>query len=566
MAETIDSLLVSLGLDVDQKSFKKANDALKGVKDTALLLFSAAGGITGLNAMTAGFSRMVTDLEAFSKHANIARNDVLRLSYAMEQAGGKRTSANSLIDKANSWALTATYGTFSDKAFMNNAGVNPHDLQGKDSVEVIKTMADYYNQAAASGFDGLQNFREGMNINEDDEKLFRMGRAGIDRYFAEFNKRSTGVSDDDVKIGTEYRTAVTDLATNMMDLNNSIGALLTPEITKLIQKTDEWLLANKTDIVSSIRESLPYIKGIAAGVAVLAAAKTTKALGIPGLHKLGLPVAAAVTAEPFIDGALNSIFGESEYFQNIRTAPSWGDFGQALIGNGKGRYENGRWISPNDSPATSPTMPRSGEHSLFSSLEGKYGLPPGVLNGLYQTESSGGKNLVSPKGALGPFQFMPGTAKDMGLYGSDVFNLEKSADAAARYMRQLMDRHNGNLPKALASYNWGMGNVDEYGMNAIPAETRKYIGKVTGHMPTSPTFNELMAPYNTPPSYPRSRSNYNDDDGEYGSGSRSSRPVTFSNQITISGVAGVEETERAVRRVMDEQSREYVELTKDDGR
>lgn len=44
MAETIDSLLVSLGLDVDQKSFKEANDALKGVKDTALLLFSAAGG------------------------------------------------------------------------------------------------------------------------------------------------------------------------------------------------------------------------------------------------------------------------------------------------------------------------------------------------------------------------------------------------------------------------------------------------------------------------------------------------------------------------------------------
>lgn len=89
MAETIDSLLVSLGLDVDQKSFKEATDALKGVKDTALLLFSAAGGITGLNSMTAGFSRMVTDLEAFSKHANIARNDVLRLGYAMEQAGGE---------------------------------------------------------------------------------------------------------------------------------------------------------------------------------------------------------------------------------------------------------------------------------------------------------------------------------------------------------------------------------------------------------------------------------------------------------------------------------------------
>jgi hypothetical protein len=68
---------------------------------------------------------------------------------------------------------------------------------------------------------------------------------------------------------------------------------------------------------------------------------------------------------------------------------------------------------------------------LFSGLESKYRLPGGYLSRLYQIESSGGENLYNKKsGAAGPFQFMPGTAKQMGL--SDPYDLEASADAAAR--------------------------------------------------------------------------------------------------------------------------------------
>ncbi|MCU6541585.1 lytic transglycosylase domain-containing protein [Klebsiella pneumoniae] len=94
----------------------------------------------------------------------------------------------------------------------------------------------------------------------------------------------------------------------------------------------------------------------------------------------------------------------------------------------------------------------------FGALEGKYGLPAGLLSSVAATESGGDPFAVSPKGAKGPFQFMDGTARDLGLKGMDVYDPHKSADAAARYLRYLLDATGGDLEKALASYNWGLGN------------------------------------------------------------------------------------------------------------
>ncbi|PLO71320.1 transglycosylase, partial [Klebsiella michiganensis] len=71
----------------------------------------------------------------------------------------------------------------------------------------------------------------------------------------------------------------------------------------------------------------------------------------------------------------------------------------------------------------------------FGALEGKYGLPAGLLSSVAATESGGDPFAVSPKGAKGPFQFMDGTARDLGLKGMDVYDPHKSADAAARYLR-----------------------------------------------------------------------------------------------------------------------------------
>lgn len=122
---------------------------------------------------------------------------------------------------------------------------------------------------------------------------------------------------------------------------------------------------------------------------------------------------------------------------------------------------------------------------MLTNLEQLYRLPEGLLRSVAITESGGNQFAVSGAGAKGLFQFMDGTARDMGLRGNDVFDPEKAAQAAAKYLSQLLRQNGGDLSKALASYNWGIGNVQRYGMGLMPQETRNYIPKVMSNMPTS---------------------------------------------------------------------------------
>ncbi|EOU2180461.1 transglycosylase SLT domain-containing protein [Klebsiella pneumoniae] len=120
---------------------------------------------------------------------------------------------------------------------------------------------------------------------------------------------------------------------------------------------------------------------------------------------------------------------------------------------------------------------------MMGKLEAMYNLPAGLLRSVALTESGGNQFAISGAGAQGLFQFMPGTARDMGLRGNDVFDPIKSAEAAARYLSMLLQKNGGDLGKALASYNWGFSNVQKYGMALMPQETRQYIPKVLSNMP-----------------------------------------------------------------------------------
>jgi soluble lytic murein transglycosylase-like protein len=120
----------------------------------------------------------------------------------------------------------------------------------------------------------------------------------------------------------------------------------------------------------------------------------------------------------------------------------------------------------------------SGAGALFASLERMYGLPEGLLDRMWAKESARGTRMLSPKGAMGHFQFMPETAKEYGL--KDPNDLSSSAAAAARYMAVLMKRYGGDVQSSLAAYNWGMGNVDRKGLANAPWETRDYVQTITG--------------------------------------------------------------------------------------
>jgi hypothetical protein len=116
----------------------------------------------------------------------------------------------------------------------------------------------------------------------------------------------------------------------------------------------------------------------------------------------------------------------------------------------------------------------------LADIEKRNGLPDGWLSVQLNAESAGDPNAVSPAGAQGLFQFMPATAAELGI---DPFDPQQAAEAAGRYNGQLFQKYGGDPQKAAAAYNWGMGNVDKFGLERAPKETRNYVQKIVSSLP-----------------------------------------------------------------------------------
>jgi len=134
-------------------------------------------------------------------------------------------------------------------------------------------------------------------------------------------------------------------------------------------------------------------------------------------------------------------------------------------------------VSVNIDSFDAPDSARDAYDDLISEAAALYKLDPRMIKAVMETESAFNAMAVSPVGAMGLMQLMPAVAAELGA--DDPMDPKQNIMAGARYLRQLLDSHRGNVRLALASYNAGPGNVAKY--NAIPPfpETQTYVRKVT---------------------------------------------------------------------------------------
>ena len=116
---------------------------------------------------------------------------------------------------------------------------------------------------------------------------------------------------------------------------------------------------------------------------------------------------------------------------------------------------------------------------VVASLSARYDLSPALIEAVVWQESRWRENARSPVGARGLAQLMPGTARDLGVDPDDpVANLE----GGARYLREQLDRFEGDLEKALAAYNAGPGRVQRAGGVPQIRETQVYVASIMGRL------------------------------------------------------------------------------------
>jgi Transglycosylase SLT domain len=125
------------------------------------------------------------------------------------------------------------------------------------------------------------------------------------------------------------------------------------------------------------------------------------------------------------------------------------------------------------SSKAAPAVPLN---QVVNTASAAYHLDPDLVNSVIHAESGYNAHAISPKGARGLMQLMPSTANKLGV--GDVFDPQANVDGGSRYLRELLERYNFDLVKALAAYNAGPQRVEQY--QGVPPfrETRAYVARI----------------------------------------------------------------------------------------
>lgn len=142
--------------------------------------------------------------------------------------------------------------------------------------------------------------------------------------------------------------------------------------------------------------------------------------------------------------------------------------------------KSGKTGDKNIQPFSSYMEEKKDLDQIFNEAAVKYNVPVALLKAIGKAESDFRADAVSRSGAQGIMQLMPKTAEYLGV--TDSFDPEQNIMGGAKYIKELLDKYEGNTSLALAAYNAGMNNVKKYGGIPPFEETQNYVVKVHKYM------------------------------------------------------------------------------------
>lgn len=533
MAQVIDALFVTLGLDAAnfKKGTKETTDALKKTaaestktsKEMEAWGKNAAAGLSKLRNEALGLLAVFTagvgiknfventitstaSLGRMSENLNMSAKDLAMWQLANKNAGGSVEGMTAQLKEAAGEVAKFKMGQGSDSAqWFYRMGGDQAALKDGNTYLLAraKIVSDLFKKDPTRAATVAAN----MGISEDTFNLIKQDPEEIDRLrqaqarlaaeqaaasvpMDEFRKKLDTLKNNFEAVGVKILTALMPqfdrfanwVAEHQADIetwaNRAIVAI--ERFVKWADDAAESVGGWKTvlmgiaaiSIISMVGPMLSFaaaLLNVGTALGVIGGAAGVSALGVLG--KLGA-VGAAGYGGWKLGGLAYDNMNEKDQNSIGKTV--------AMVLAALGNEEAKASLKTNEGTGAAGSPGVSGAAAMFAKLEAKHGLPSGLLDSVWAQESGRGKNMRSPVGAKGHFQFMDATAKQYGLTNPD--DLGESADAAARMYRDLLKQNGGSLPKALAGYNWGQGNLQRKGLGAAPLETQNYLAQVQARM------------------------------------------------------------------------------------
>lgn len=149
--------------------------------------------------------------------------------------------------------------------------------------------------------------------------------------------------------------------------------------------------------------------------------------------------------------------------------------------------------SPSNADFSSYLKTDKNLEEIYTEASQTYGVSVDLLKAMTKQESNFNPNATSRSGAQGLMQLMPATAAGLGV--TNAYDPYQNIMGGAKYIRQMLDKYDGNVSLALAAYNAGSNNVDKYGGIPPFAETQDYVAKITGYLNEGVTVPDTETVY-----------------------------------------------------------------------
>ncbi len=451
--------LVALGFVVDETGAKKVENSIDKLDRRALNLAKGLLAVgAAAKAMVTNFAFQMEKLYYSSQRAESSASKIKSIEYAWRQLGGSGDAMRASVEGMAS-ALRQNPGLV---AVLENLGVK---VQGRDRVDVLNDFV-----RSLRGMPHYIAAQYAKMFGMDPDTLYMIDQ-NLDK-FQELQKQREQMARDMGVDLTQAAAAGQKYASTLRELGERVGLLGDALSIKLLPYFQVW-----ADRTAGLVTELSKLIGMSSSLSDFATnVGNWLATGnVNGGVQLSAEARARLEASGQTEPRASTWLGRR--MQDARRAqqglPYWGTQGTS---------------APTAPAQTTPAVPTSmpsgssmeEKQAYLASLEQKYGLPQGWLDRVWNKESLRGhpKYMMSPKGAEGHFQFMPITQRHTGL--KNPYDFHQSADASARYFKELFQTFGGDRASAAAAYNWGPGNVRRYGLGGAPRETRDYVKDVAG--------------------------------------------------------------------------------------